>query len=683
MATIIVLLLCSTLVAAWEEPDLTPAEKAMLKYLSDLNKSLSTYYIYALLALAGVVLVYRSALRLVAHTRHLVSMTSGRGQRYFATTSSTVGWIKDHVLYAPTFRHKRATEIKFSKHVNLGTIPTRFQTLFIAACIAYNVFASVWNVPWSETEDKVLKALGDRTGILSVANLLPLVIMATIKNPFILLLDISYDTYNLMHRWLGRLCVLQAIVHTACNFIVKIRAGGLASVTEYLSHAFILHGFIATIGFIILFLHSPKLIRSWAYEIFLYVHIAVVVVTFAFLWMHIKFFPCRPLLIATLAIWGGTRLWRFATLAYRSWGRQSCEAAIQVLPGDALRISVTTPRPWTFKSGQSIFLTIPSVGWHTAHPFSVAWTEFSEPLSRSSSLRSIDEKRPTSRTHELEVEENGKQTYGLIVKAKGGMTKKLLERVERDGGAEGAIVNFKACIEGPYGSEHSMSSYGTVLLFASGVGVTHQIPYVKELVEGYANGTVAARRITLVWVIPSTDCLEWVRPWMHEILGMKGRRDVLKVVLYITRAGLSQPIRSPSETVRMLRGRPDVAAIMQKEAAEKEGCLGVSVCAGGGLADEVRRVSRVLCARGVNLDFIEEGFGCVTSFARTHPVLYEALLLIIQTTPLFITLTILSTRRALKVPRWQSVLLYYGGVAGFLGRYVLFITTIWWTLSGR
>ena len=154
-----------------------------------------------------------------------------------------------------------------------------------------------------------------------------------------------------------------------------------------------------------------------------------------------------------------------------------------------------------------------------------------------------------------------------------------------------------------------MASYGTVMLFASGVGITHQIPYVKELLQGYADGTVSTRRIMLVWVIPSTDCLEWIRPWMHEILGMKGRRDVLRVTLHITRAGLSQPIRSPSETVRMLRGRPDVAGMMQKEAAEKVGCMGVSVCAGGGLADEVRRVSRVLCSNGVNLDFLEEGFG--------------------------------------------------------------------------
>ncbi|RMZ88009.1 hypothetical protein DV736_g4766, partial [Chaetothyriales sp. CBS 134916] len=585
-------------------------DDATLQYLGELNKSLSTNYIYALVALTAIIFVYRSALRLYAHTRHLASMNNGGAQRYFAIGSPTMGWIKDHILYAPTFQHKRATEIKFSRHLNFGTIPTRFQTLFICAFIIYNVFACTWNIPWSEPEAKVLKVLGDRAGILSTANLLPIVVLATVKNPFIALLDISYDTYNLMHRWLARLCVLQAIVHTVANIIVKVQNKGWAGVEAWLTHPFIFHGFIATVGFIILFLHSPKLIRSWAYEVFLYVHIVVVAATFAFLWLHLEGFPSRMLLLGAIIIWGASRLWRLLTLAYRSWGRQSCQAAIQVLPGDALRISLSSPRPWTFKAGQSLFLTIPSVGWHTAHPFSIAWTDFGDTLSRADSVRSaLDEKKPISRKREFEVEETGKQSYGLIIKAKTGLTKKLLDRVERAGGFEGATISFNACIEGPYGTERSMASYGTVMLFASGVGITHQIPYVKELVEGYANGTVATRRVTLIWVIPSTDCLEWVRPWMHEILGMKGRRDVLRVVLYITRAGLSQPIRSPSETVRMLRGRPDVAGIMHKEAAEKEGCMGVSVCAGGGLADEVRRVSRVLCTNGVNLDFIEEGFG--------------------------------------------------------------------------
>ena len=32
------------------------------------------------------------------------------------------------------------------------------------------------------------------------------------------LLGISFDTYNLMHRWLGRIVVLEAVVHTLAHY---------------------------------------------------------------------------------------------------------------------------------------------------------------------------------------------------------------------------------------------------------------------------------------------------------------------------------------------------------------------------------------------------------------------------------------------------------------------------------
>jgi len=38
--------------------------------------------------------------------------------------------------------------------------------------------------------------------------------MAGRNNPFINLLNISFDTFNLLHRWFGRIVVLQALAHT-------------------------------------------------------------------------------------------------------------------------------------------------------------------------------------------------------------------------------------------------------------------------------------------------------------------------------------------------------------------------------------------------------------------------------------------------------------------------------------
>ncbi|ETN45503.1 uncharacterized protein HMPREF1541_09335 [Cyphellophora europaea CBS 101466] len=586
------------------------------EYLTYLNKNLSENYAWSLLAFAACIFIYRSSVRVYAHMRHLASLTA-TSQKYFAEGDSRVNWLKRHILYAPTFRHKRATEIQFHRYLNFGSIPTRFQTVFITACIVVNVWACCWEVPWNDERLQVLPILRNRTGTLSVANLVPVLIMATIKNPLIEILDISYDTFNLMHRWLGRLCILQGVAHTVCYMIAKVEKEGWEGLNKSVQHEFIYAGLAATIGFVMLFFQAPKVVRSWAYEVFLHAHFIIVAVTFAFLWIHLLEYPQLAFLIASIAIWAATRGWRFATLAYRTWGGSGrCQAEVEALPGDALRVTLTTPRPWKYKSGQSLYLTIPSVGLWTAHPFSIAWSDAEHGLSRSTTVKRSNtvkafvdpEKAPIVRSRPKSSEME-KATYSLVIKARTGMTGKLYDRVARSNGPEPGKMTFNACIEGPYGGDRSMASYGTVMLFASGVGITHQIPYIKQLLEGYNDGTVAARRVTLVWSVTSTDCLEWIRPWMHEILGIENRRDVLKIILYITRAGLSQPIRSPSETVKMLRGRPDVQSLMEVEAEEQLGCVGVSVCAGGGLADEVRRATRVLLSKGSNVEFVEEGFG--------------------------------------------------------------------------
>jgi hypothetical protein len=92
---------------------------------------------------------------------------------------------------------------------------------------------------------------------------------------------------------------------------------------------------------------------------------------------------------------------------------------------------------------------------------------------------------------------------------------------------------------------------GLVMLFAAGAGINHQIPYVRHLVEGYPAGTAAARKVVLVWVTQSADHLEWIRPWMTQILAMERRRDVLLIKLFITRPKDGKEVASPSATVQM------------------------------------------------------------------------------------------------------------------------------------
>jgi predicted ferric reductase len=572
-----------------------------------IDKSVGPIYLYSLLGVIALVFAYVTADKTHAHLRRLASMTDNKGAlHYFSTTSPYLRWAKSNLLYAPLLNYRRAREIKFSKHIRLGTLPTRFQAVFLILIVATNIFTCTWNIPWSGPEKDTLAILRDRTGTLSVANMVPIMLLATAKNPLIWLLDISYDTFNLMHRWFGRLSAVQAILHALCWLVGKVQSQGWDGVRSSLQHPFIYNGLIAAVAMAILLLQSPKVFRSLAYEFFLHTHFVLVLLIVIFLWLHLDGHWQQHMLLTAICTWAFARGWRLVTLLWRSVGRGGSKAKIEPLDGGAVKISLKTARPWTYTPGQSLYLTIPSVGLWTAHPFSVAWSGVEHPLDRSASVRTeFSEKNPTNRNQEIEAEVPGDRTISLVVKSHSGLTRRLFDRAAKPD----AILTVNAWVEGPYGTQRSLASYGTVMLFASGVGITHQIGYVKQLVEGYCQGTLAAKRVTLVWVVPTTDCIDWIRPWMHEILGMEGRRDVLRVLVYVTQAGLSQSITSPSETVRMSRGRPNVEDLMRTEALAKVGCMGVSVCAGGGLADEVRRVSRLMLDEGSNLDFMEEGFG--------------------------------------------------------------------------
>jgi len=152
-----------------------------------------------------------------------------------------------------------------------------------------------------------------------------------------------------------------------------------------------------------------------------------------------------------------------------------------------------------------------------------------------------------------------------------------------------------------------LSSYGTVMLWAAGIGITHQVPHVRDIVAGYANGTVATRRLTLVWVIQSPEHLEWIRSWMTQILAMPRRREILKILLFVTRPRRHEEVHSPSSSVQMFPGRPNVQSLIDQEMQEGIGAACVSTCGTGSMADELRRAVRNRELQW-NVDFREESF---------------------------------------------------------------------------
>jgi predicted ferric reductase len=339
---------------------------------------------------------------------------------------------------------------------------------------------------------------------------------------------------------------------------------------------------------------SNSVFRHAFYETFKVLHKALIILTIAAIWYHLRLadLPQITILYGVIGLWAWEHIFRGLRLMYRNAGGSS--AVVEALPGNACRVTIDMARPWSFKPGQHAYLYIPRIGLWTSHPFSVAWSQEVETIDPN-------EKLAMNRQDILAMQ---RTNMSFIIRARTGFTDSLYQKAMTS--PEGRFTT-QCFAEGPYGGMHMMHSYGTVMMFAGGVGITNQVPHVRDLVAGYANGTVAVRRLVLVWTIRSPEHLEWIRPWMTSILAMDKRREVLRIMLFVTRPRSTKEIHSPSATVQMFPGRPNIEALMDIELDNQVGAMGVSVCGSGDLSDDVRRAVRSRQHKS-NIDFVEEAF---------------------------------------------------------------------------
>lgn len=67
----------------------------------------------------------------------------------------------------------------------------------------------------------------------------------------------------------------------------------------------------------------------------------------------------------------------------------------------------------------------------------------------------------------------------------------------------GEDTELRALVKGPYGITPPLHSYGTVLLFATGIGISGQLPHLKQLMDDYHGGVAKARKVALFWELKS------------------------------------------------------------------------------------------------------------------------------------------------------------------------------------
>lgn len=587
----------------------------------NLERDRQMTYALSIAIICGVVLILsvRGWQLFTAHLRHIYCLGATRSQQNYWSydRNDWLPWLKKHIIYAPLGRKRHNREIQLSRAHNYGTIPGRVHTACLAFYLVSNLVFCLY-LDWHHKTPKILAELRGRSGMLAVWNMMALLVFAARNNPAIWLLDISFDTFNLFHRWVGRIVILESLVHVFAWYGAIVMAKGTDGANQaFVGKPFLQYGLVGMVAFGIILIQSLSPIRHAFYEIFLHLHqfMAFFGILGIYLHLDIAQLLALPYARAVLWIWLADRMIRVARIVYLNFtitGKHT-SVVIEALPGEACRLTFQLPRHIEIRPGSHVYAYLPRISWWQSHPFSIAWTNSdSEPPTGVDGARfSVYPGKVPKSPGFLEnqslvpVWKRKKQptSLSLIVAARSGMTRKMYEKARA---SHSGCIKMAGLIEGPYAGHARLASYGTVVMFAGGAGITHHLIQIRHLIASAYADTVATRKIVLVWTVKDVDAFSWIREWMNEIMEMKGRRDMLKVMLYVTR-GKDTDFVSTNGTLQSFAGRCSPGAVLDELLPERCGATMVSVCGPGAFADEVRAAVRERIPY-CSLDLDEESF---------------------------------------------------------------------------
>ncbi|KAI9303392.1 ferric reductase NAD binding domain-containing protein [Cunninghamella echinulata] len=354
------------------------------------------------------------------------------------------------------------------------------------------------------------------------------------------------------HKWTSRVMFLHAVVHSITYTCYPFRISGWETYITYYQDVYFIWGVVATVlgGFILLFA-MPQLRRAF-YDIFLYTHIVLVVLFTVGCWYHVYLIEDHEnmaWLYACFAIWAYDRIARLVRVIYYNVLLVTTRSKIlrkvhaDIISGtDCIRLTVDANKAGLCQRvpGVFVYIYIPSVYFWQSHPFTIAsWYQPSIDLpSPQSALKSIHDKTvattidapfsviekkskecehsTSTSSSSISSDQQGitsissskgtinSTTFELLIRPQQGMTKKLYEKIEKEGrdGCDIYVV-----IEGPYGHTHPILQYDTAILIAGGVGTTATVPYLQEAVYNARN--MAVRHLVFIWVVQYEDQLKW------------------------------------------------------------------------------------------------------------------------------------------------------------------------------
>ncbi|KAF8866126.1 hypothetical protein BDZ45DRAFT_667984 [Acephala macrosclerotiorum] len=378
------------------------------------------------------------------------------------------------------------------------TLPSNGASVVLAAFLALNFFYSFFHINFNTFEFFVL---ADRFGIVFVANLPLLYLLAAKNQPLRFLTGRSYESLNIFHRRLGELLYFQGLFHTAGMIFVSyvlIRPNGFG-LLRFLLLPVIALGLGAFFSYELLCFTSLSSFRQLWYELFLGLHIFLQIAALVFVFFHHS--VARPYVGLALAILLGDRL------VYRLWTKStSLEARVEILedretvklsstiirrPAGQLSAILGTSIAAGWAATDHIFITIPSLARKhilQAHPFTIA---SAAPLPNEE-----------------------KAHLNLLIRAQDGFSRDLLRAAQIH-----KTLNIR--VDGPYGSSHArhmLEDSDLALVVAGGSGIAVGWPLIQNLLDSTRSSdteiaslfSLRRQKIVLIWVIHQGTHLSWI-----------------------------------------------------------------------------------------------------------------------------------------------------------------------------
>ncbi|RYP49311.1 hypothetical protein DL768_004936 [Monosporascus sp. mg162] len=376
----------------------------------------------------------------------------------------------------------------------LGNAPTIGQGLYIAMFVILNVILAAVSYrgfgrphPWGFSQaGEIMAYVGYRTGHISFA-LLPLTVLFSSRNNILLwLTNWSFSTFLVLHRWVARICTLQAVVHS-----ITLLGAYISNGTYYaeVHKPYWIWGIVATLCLVILLFQSIIWFRRASYEIFLILHIFLAVFTIVGCWYHIIYWKgftriYENWLYAVCAVWFFDRLIRVLRVCKNGIRK----ATVTEITPDIVRIDIEGLR-WTPEPGYHTYVYFPTLTplrpWEN-HPFSVTYTAMLH--SRNSKLISPKGSIRHQPSDGDKVEEGNGKTVEMAVSHHPNRTNSITTYVRKHTGITNYLQSrssLPVLLDGPYRGNPSegILKCDRVLLIGGGIGITGLLTWVHAHVN--------------------------------------------------------------------------------------------------------------------------------------------------------------------------------------------------------